>query len=172
MTTITLGFNDWDALGMSPSAGVVRFEHAAPILDATTGKVVTTTAAQVSLDETGTGSISFPPTAAGVAVTMTAFVAGFPANKYWVTIPNQETVSFVALIRDWQVDKTTLDPIPGNQAAWDLTLAQVTALRDEVAALGVTATLDPNDPDVLILSYPAYQLDPADSLVLVLPIGA
>jgi len=171
MTTITLSFDDWTALGLSPSGGAVHFEYSSPVLDGSTGAVVTTAKARVQLDVLGEGAIDFPSTDAGQAVIMTAFVGGFPSTSYYLTIPDQPTVSFVALIRDWQVDKSTLEPTTSNQAAWDLTLARVTAIRDEVAAAGVTATLDPADPDVLILSYPDYQTDPDDDLILVLPIG-
>lgn len=50
------------------------------------------------------------------------------------------------------------------------TAAWHTAL--EAAQLGVQANVDPDNPDALILTFNSWQLDPADPLAVIMPIGA
>lgn len=77
--------------------------------------------------------------------------------------------AFVDLI---DVDPSTLQPSESAVPAWDAVLGQVQTALDSITARTVTATVDPDDDELLILDFPTYQLDPDDSSVLVMPIGA
>ena len=77
--------------------------------------------------------------------------------------------AFVDLI---DVDPSTLQPSESAVPAWDAVLEQVQTALDSITARTVTATVDPDDDEVLVLDFPTYQLDPDDSLILAMPIGA
>lgn len=86
----------------------------------------------------------------------------------YVQVPHGD-VEWADLI---DIDRATMQPDPGAVPAWTAAIAQVQAALDEVRESTVTATIDPADPDVLLISYPNFQTDPSDDLILVLPIGA
>lgn len=68
------------------------------------------------------------------------------------------------------IDPATLSPSTSGQAAWDATLQQVQAVRDEIDANTITATVSPDDPRLLRITYPAAS-SPAPNLIRI-PIGA
>ena len=86
-------------------------------------------------------------------------VNGVPDVTEYVAVPDVAEIDFTDLIR---VDPATLDPTVAPEAAWWAALDQ--------AQLGVQAIVDPDDPDALILHYPSWQADPADDLILIMPI--
>lgn len=73
-----------------------------------------------------------------------------------------------------QVDPATFLPVPDVIAGWDSTRVEVLGARDETVAAAadirdrtMTATVDPDDPDVLILTFPAYMLHPDGTSILI-----
>lgn len=93
--------------------------------------------------------------------------SGATVTRY-TSIPDVPVVAFGDLV---DVDPLTFEPSEAGRAAWEATLAEVQALAGQVAANTVTATLDPADDDVLLITFPSYQTDPDDGSILVLPIG-
>lgn len=94
--------------------------------------------------------------------------SGHRLTRY-TTIPDVPAVDFGDLI---DVDPATFAPSAEGLAAWLAAIAEVQALVDQVTANTVTATIDPADDDVLLITFPSFQTDPDDGLILVLPIGA
>ncbi|WP_411732199.1 hypothetical protein [Paeniglutamicibacter sp.] len=84
---------------------------------------------------------------------------GIPAWTEYVLVPEGGAVPYKELAR---VDPKTLEPSAAPDPAWWAALEQ--------AGLGVHATVDPDDPDVLVLHYQSWQTDPADDLILIMPI--
>jgi len=68
------------------------------------------------------------------------------------------------------VDPATYQPSTDAVAAWTLIRDEVVGIRDEIESLAVTVAPDPDNPDLLILTYPAFMLAP-DGTSIVLPIG-
>lgn len=79
------------------------------------------------------------------------------------------------------LDRSTLQPTDDNIAAWqgvitqaEGILGQTATARDETVAAAadvrdrtMTATVDPTDPEVLILTVPAYMLHPDGKSILI-----
>jgi hypothetical protein len=70
------------------------------------------------------------------------------------------------------IDPLTLEPLPEVPSSVTELLSEATTLLTEVTARTVTATLDPSDPDVILMTYPAFMVDPDDGLILNLTLGA
>lgn len=69
------------------------------------------------------------------------------------TIPDVPVVAFGDLV---DVDPLTFEPSDAGRAAWEATLAEVQTLAGQVAANTITATISPDDPRLLRISYPAF----------------
>lgn len=172
MFTITIGVDDWNALGVSPATGrQIDFSLYSPILD---GRITTVRTWSVMLDVDGNGSTEAPTIEAGNALRILPRVAGFGEYIY-VADPGVPTISLVDLIQGWQVDKTTLAPLPGGQDAWDVFLTQVrdaAGSSDEAIAEAVQTYLTANPPaagEPLLQTHidsptphPAYDVDLQD----------
>jgi len=107
----------------------------------------------------GVTDVELAPTGVEWAWRVYVQVHGVSAYSEYVAVPDVEAMDFTDLIR---VDPATLDPTAAPEAAWWAALNQ--------AQLGVQAIVDPDDPEALILHYPSWQADPADDLVLIMPI--
>lgn len=94
---------------------------------------------------------------------------GRKTTPRYVLVPESGPVDWADLI---DVDPTTFEPTDDIVTAWQAAIDEVTAIRNEVASMAVTATIDPEDPDVLILTFPSFMTGPDDDSILVLPIGA
>ena len=70
------------------------------------------------------------------------------------------------------VDPATLAPLVDVPPSLADLLAQAEEILETATSRTVTATIDPTDAAVLVLTYPTFMLDPDDPLVLILPIGA
>lgn len=70
------------------------------------------------------------------------------------------------------IDRATLQPMEAVPPSVADLLAEATAVLEAATARTVTATVDPADPDVILLDYPSFMLDPSDNLILSLTIGA
>lgn len=79
-------------------------------------------------------------------------------------IPNVPEVDFGDLV---DVDPRTFQPSASAVAAWVAAIAEVAAIRNDVLARTLTATPDPNDPGVLILTFPTFMAHPDGSSVLI-----
>ena len=70
-----------------------------------------------------------------------------------------------------EVDLTTLIPVPSSPGteltAWEAVVAEVKAIRDDVKARSLTATIDPNNTDLLVLSFPDFMLASDGTSVLI-----
>ena len=75
------------------------------------------------------------------------------------------------LAPDQEVDLATLIPVPSNPgtelAAWEAVVAEAKAIRDDVKARSLTATIDPDNPDLLVLSFPDFMLASDGTSVLI-----
>lgn len=105
----------------------------------------------------GVASVEVAPSEPGWVWRVSEYVAG-SATRF-VVVPDVPEIAYVDLV---DVDPATLDPSMVPEAAW------WAALRE--AALGVSAIVDPEDPEALILHFPSWQTDPADDLILFMPI--
>lgn len=148
MTTITIGFDDWTAIGVTPAAGYVTVEPAEPIMG-DNGRVVATAGARVVLDQNGAATLVRDPTVTGEGVKLVFNVHGFPALPYYVAIPDQDSVTLVDLLQNHQLDPSTLTPmIPVPPSAQDVLAAAQTAVaavagfEDTKGAADGVASLD------------------------------
>lgn len=87
----------------------------------------------------------------------------------YTLVPESGHVVFGELV---QVSPEDFQPTPDVVAAWEAAIGEVTGLRDETAALRgetvaaadsirdrtLTATVDPDDPDALILTFPVFMV--------------
>ncbi|WP_104084261.1 hypothetical protein [Cryobacterium sp. Y11] len=70
------------------------------------------------------------------------------------------------------VDPATLQPLVEVPPTVAELLDESKAILEAAIARTVTATVDPADPDVILLDYPSFMLDPNDNLILNLTLGA
>lgn len=101
--------------------------------------------------------------------------SGVVLIDWYVEVANVDEVAFGDL---QQVDPATFLPVPNVLAGWETTRMEVLGARDETVAAAaaiadrtLTATPDPDDPGVLILTFPSFMLDPDGSSIL-LPLEA
>lgn len=87
----------------------------------------------------------------------------------WVEIPATGTVAFGDLV---DVDRKSFVPADPTPTLLETIDRQVEAYMAEHPGSDFTATIDPANSDVLLLTFPSHQTDPDDDLILVLPIGA
>lgn len=104
-------------------------------------------------------------------IRITTTVGGFRIARY-VEVPDSDEP--VQLGKLPQVDPLTFQPIEDVLAAWDSVAATAGLARDEsvaaaetVRARTLTAAADPNDPGVLILTYPVFMQHPDGTSILI-----
>jgi hypothetical protein len=108
------------------------------------------------------------PATGGVCCVRIVVSSGGKQLIRFVEIPASGPVDFGDLV---DVDPATFIPTGEVVAAWEAAIAEVAGIRDEVAANSLTATPDPENPDLLILTFPAY-MEHDDGTSIILPIGA
>ena len=82
----------------------------------------------------------------------------------FVEIPDVDNIDWADLI---DVDPITYEPSLEGIKAWEIALQNILLeLRDHL----ITAFPDPQDEDILIISYPAYMQDPDNEYIINIPI--
>lgn len=89
-----------------------------------------------------------------------------PYSRFFL-VPDVAEIEFEDLV---EVDPKTYEPIETPSNTRQL-LDEANLILESVLERTLTATVDPNDPDVLILDFPSYMLSAADRNVLVIPVG-
>lgn len=156
MTIVLIKAKAPTAEGDAPAAGFLEW---VPTRRRTVGDVVVLPAPFRVRLVSGAGSVDVPPTAPEWVWKVTESLAGLPKVTRYVAVPAGAAISYTELV---DVDPSTLEPTADPEAAW------WAALRN--AELGVSAIVDPDDPGALILHFQSWQLDPADSSILIMPI--
>lgn len=87
------------------------------------------------------------------------YVAGGYDRQRLLLVPDAAEVAYVDLA---EVDPSTLEPSAEPEAAWWAAL--------EAGTYGVTATIDPNDADVLLIRFPVWRYWPADTNSVAIPV--
>lgn len=112
------------------------------------------------------------------------FGPGFPGQSFSFLLPAGETVDLATVLRvpqnvgqaiadwAWAVQATGNALEQAQSAAGDAEEAARRAeeAAEQIASQAMTATVDPDNPDLLILTYPAYMLH-EDGTSVVIPIG-
>lgn len=161
MTTLTIEASDWGQLGLEPSTGWVTLKPTAVRADEGTGMVETTEEWTVRIPQTGATSTEIPDATPGTGVLLnftlaglgTIAVAGYPTGP----------VSLATMLTHYVVDKTTLEPSENAQAAWDLTLAQVTAQAGIATGAAGDALGSAEDAEQARLYALGYRTDAQDA---------
>jgi len=113
MTTIRIGFDDWNTLDVRFLGG--RLWIASAVLSSTQSGVVVTKARSQKFDlpsDTQT-QLQVPPTAEGQAYYMAFAVRGFNPSEYYFQIPDTtDVLTLVDLLENYQVSPTNFQPLP------------------------------------------------------------
>lgn len=160
MTEVRVNLTRPTAAGRVAAVGVLRWSPSRRRhIDGATDEIVVP--AGFTLTLAGATLADVDPTGTDWVWRIEEATAGGRVTRY-VAVPDSPTALDYGDLVD--VDPATLDPAAEPTAAWWAALEQ--------AQLGVQAVPDPTDPDVLILTFNPWQLDPADDLILIMPIGA
>lgn len=150
MTAVIVSLTHQAGAGRAPSAGRLSWKPTQRRVD---GSVVILPAGSSLNLPAGTGTVDLDP---GVYWFVEDVNGGESAYRI---VPDGGPVNYSDLAA---VDPATLASTAVPDAAWWAALEQ--------AQLGVHAVPDPDDPDVLILSYPSNQADPADPSIIIVPV--
>jgi len=157
MAAITFKYANTGPTGDTPTAGFLKISllHR----ETTTGTIRTTQHFVVPLQD-GRAAVNLTATSPDQAWKIVEAGQIAAAATRFVQVVGD--ANFIDLL---DVDPKTLEPTTENLAGWQAAL-------DEIRSRTVTATIDPENADLLILTYPAFMLDPDDPNILILPIGA
>lgn len=143
-----------------------------PFTEVAGEKVIVSPPQQVIFqDGTPSREIVLEPTLGAFCYRLTLKRSGTVLIDWYVEVPDVDEVAFGDL---QQVDPATFEPVENVLAGWETTRVEVLGARDETVAAAadirdrtMTATVDPDDPDVLILTFPAYMLHPDGTSILI-----
>jgi hypothetical protein len=157
MTVVQMNVKVPSVDGLVPARGAMLWQPTARRVVAGDAVVLPAPFTVSLVDGVGTAVVE-PSTMAWVWFVTESFY-GAPTKKRAFAVPDTVAVNYADLV---EVDPATLDPVAEPEAAWWAAL--------QSAELGVNAVVDPDDPDALILHFPSWQADPADELILIMPI--
>lgn len=110
-------------------------------------------------------TIELKPTEGNFAWKLVLTLSSLPRPiERFVSIPNVESIDWADLV---DVDPITYEPSLDTVKAWEA------AIKDALLELNdalVFVTADPDDPDILIISYPSYMQDATNEHIINIPI--
>ena len=150
--------------GDVPASGYL---HISLLFREVVGGVIRTTSKDTVQLVNGGAVVDLSPT--GVNQAWQVEEGGAIAGRRTVCVAVAGDADFTDLVI---VDPATLQPLVAVPPTVAELLVQAEATLTDVTARTVTATISPDDPGAVRLTFPAFMLDPTDSSILVLPIGA
>jgi hypothetical protein len=134
MTKLTIGVNDWSALGVvAPVGAEVVLQLVKPVM--VDGRLVTTEAWSVRVDAAGNASTELPMAEVGNGVELRPRMSGVPAFTI-AGYAAAEEISLVDALTTYQVDRDSLEPLASAPDAWWSALA---TLQEQVDAIDPSA---------------------------------